>query len=260
VERVAYDQRWFINKCPACGHGFVVNRPSLEQLERIYSGDMSHHPTGGEPPPDRPIRLVSRLARLTDERGQSLDVGSGNGEFSFQLHKLGFRPVMIDLDPRAREMARHVPGGDFRFTTFEDFTHPGPFSAIIMSQVLEHALDPMAWLRRARDLLSPRGVLAVALPNFEGAYRVLGKKDPFLTPPIHLNFFTRRSLALAFEAAGLTPLAFDSDSKVRPHRPDHGPSLKRRVLGRAWNLFAVVLNPTTLGIMLQGYAGRRGRG
>lgn len=256
-EKVAYGSVWAINRCRSCGHGFVVNRPNLETLDRIYSSDSSHHPTGGGPPPaPRKLRLIERLVRLSGERGDSLDVGSGNGEFSFQLARHGYRPVLIDVDARAQAMARHVPNAEFHVALFENFTYPRRFSAIVMSQVLEHALDPLAWLRHARELLSDKGVLAVALPNFGGLYRLLGRRDPMLIPPLHLNYFTPRSLRLAFEAAGLTPLAFDSSSRVVTERRDRAFSLKRRVVGRAANAVGWVFDRTPRGIMLHGYAGR----
>ena len=32
----------------------------------------------------------------------------------------------------------------------------------------------------------------VAVPKFKGFYRFLGLKDPFVTPPQHLTFFTQK--------------------------------------------------------------------
>ena len=253
-------QAWRLHRCGACGHGFVANRPTPEVLNHIYAETDTHlpmdEPTSHEAEAAREAgnRLVDTICALTQERGDSLDVGSGSGAFSFHLHRKGFRPVMIDLDPRAEKAAASIPGGLFRRSSFEDFSHDRPFGAVVMSQVLEHALDPLQWLTKARQLLSPRGVVAVALPNFGGVYRVLGEHDPFIIPPIHLNYFTRDSLDRMFRAAGLRSVRFDSASEVITRHPTKHFSLKRRLLGGAWNLVSPVLNPTARGIILQGYA------
>src|SRR5205807_7246343 len=107
----------------------------------------------------------------------------------------------------------------------------GPFAAIGMSQVLEHALDPMGWLRHARQLLIPGGVLVIAVPNFSGVYRLLGKRDPFLMPPIHLNYFTPKSLRLAFEAAGLSTVVMQSRSLMAMRNGTGARSMIRRMAG-----------------------------
>lgn len=247
---------WRIRICRRCGHGWVANRPTLAMLEEIYSTDASHHPTSTEAPRDQRIGFIEHLGRLCQVRGDSLDVGSGGGEFSQQLYKHGFRPVMIDLDPRTEIVAKHVPQSEFHRAAFENFAYPGAFGAIVMSQVLEHALDPLSWLAKARQLLVPGGVLAVALPNFGGVYRMLGRRDPFLIPPLHLNYFTRSSLRRAFVKTNLEPLGFDSSSHVFADPRRASPRVVRRAAAAIWNLGSRVLDRTPFGIMLQGYARR----
>ena len=258
--KTAYGQEWRIHRCATCGHGFVANRPTPQTLNEIYSTTDTHlpmdEPTSAEADALRHASnpVVDTTARLSDERGDSLDIGSGSGVFSYHLQQKGYRPVMIDLDPRAEKAAASISGGIFRRSSFEDFTHDRPFAAIVMSQVLEHALSPMDWLRKARQMLTPGGVLAVALPNFGGVYRVLGERDPFIIPPIHLNYFTRDSLERMFGAAGLRAVKFRSSSQLPTRLPTREFSLKRRVAGHLWNAVSVVLDPTARGIILQGYA------
>jgi hypothetical protein len=111
-----------------------------------------------------------------------------------------------------------------------------------MSQVLEHALDPSDWISRAARLLSPGGVLAIALPNFVGVYRLLGVKDPFLCPPIHLNHFTPASMRLLLERSGLRVVRVCSESRVDPGSAQLARSL--------WNVLSRPLAVTARGVML----------
>ena len=260
----AYHQSWEIRRCVACGHGFVSNRPTLELLGAIYATEESHHtlPEGEDRDVDAAdskslARSIHQIylksgTRSPNDSPRSLDVGAGSGRFSRQLAKFGFKPTLIDLDPRAERAASRIPGVQFYRTSFEELTDPGPYDAIIMSQVLEHSLDPVDWLRRAALLLTPGGVLAVAVPNFGGIYRMLGARDPFLNPPVHLNFFTAGSLRMAFAGAGLNPVHLDSRSEISSCSGGG----KRKWIGRIWNAFSWVLNPTRKGIILRGFATR----
>ncbi len=260
----AYDQVWEIHRCFACGHGFVSNRPTLAALGEIYALQESHHtlPEGEDRDAEAAdckslAQAIHRIylksgPRLSSDSPRSLDVGAGSGRFSRQLAKFGFKPTLIDLDPRAERAAARIAGVQFYRTAFEDLTDLGPYDAIIMSQVLEHSLDPVDWLRRAATILSPGGVLAVAVPNFGGIYRLLGDRDPFIIPPVHLNFFTAASLRMAFAKAGLNSVYLDSRSEISLGSGGG----KRQWIARIWNAFSWVLNPTRAGIILRGFATR----
>ncbi len=196
---------------------------------------------------------------LTHLRGRTLDVGAGDGGFSFHLRELGFQPnLLLDLDERARAAAQqHLPDARFRVGSFEELSEPDPFDAIIMSQVLEHALDPIDWLRRAHSMLSPGGVLAVALPNFNGVYRLLGNRDPFIIPPIHLNYFTPASLRLALTDCDLRVAHMDSRSDITPRNNRRGlRGLALAATVRLWNFAGIPLNSTSRGIILRAFATR----
>lgn len=250
----AFGTDWRIHACPACRHGFVANRPTLTDLNAFYQSQPEQ--LGGDTPSavlPRPAAEFARLvAHLTPLRGRSLDVGCGGGDFSIALQRLGFTPTLNDWSPAVAKLLPHFPGGRAYVGAFEDLPDPGPYDAIVMSQVLEHALDPLDWLRRCAKLLSPGGVVGVALPNFHGVYRLLGRRDPFLIPPFHLNYFSGDSLRRAFAAAGLTPLLINSTSELRTHA-EHGPRLAAR---RAINVLTRPLDHTPYGIILRGFARR----
>jgi 2-polyprenyl-3-methyl-5-hydroxy-6-metoxy-1,4-benzoquinol methylase len=270
-----YGHDWQIDRCGECGYGFVANRPTIAKLTQIYSKDESHLPYGQVTAATHAARadarnLASRAAALARGKGPSLDVGCGDGAFSFHLQAQGFGPpFMIDLDPRAQRTATAlVPGAIFRMCTFEDFSDraaahmaeagvspaSGKFAAIVMSQVLEHALDPLDWLRRAAMLLCDGGILAIAVPNFGGVYRILGARDPFIRPPIHLNYFTPKALRLAMARCGLRTMRLDSRSEISMSRRAGIKGLLVRMLVAAWNATSIVLNGSSRGVILRAFA------
>lgn len=190
--------------------------------------------------------------------GRMLDVGAGDGAYAAGLSTLGLTPHLIDLDPRVGLAAQRIPGASSARETFESLSDPGPYQLILMSHVLEHALDPLDWLRRASARLvmpsahAPAGLLVVLVPNFGGIYRLLGSRDPYLIPPVHVNYFTPGSLRRSFELAGLEVRLIDSDT----HIPFSG-GLKRRLAALAAAAAERWVRRSARGIILRGFAFRR---
>jgi len=263
-EKVAHGETWYIRRCASCGHGFVANPPSLERLGEIQAAleaDTSGSASGQMLAPPRDDlenrTFARRIASLTTARGKTLDVGCGDGSATLCLSLEGFRPhLLIDFDPRAASTVRHIPNSTFDRIAFEDLSSDahGPFDVIVMSHVLEHALRPLDWLAHARNLLSRDGLLAIGLPNFGGVYRFLGARDPFIIPPVHLQYFTPSSMRRALERSGLNVVRMESRSGVTLTPVDRPLSFRSKLTRRTWNAGAAVLNRTTRGIVLWAFA------
>ena len=68
----------------------------------------------------------------------------------------------------------------------------------MISQVLEHVVEPGVWLARASALLASGGVLFASIPNFRSLLvAAMGARESNICPPTHNNFFTRASFTRA---------------------------------------------------------------
>lgn len=246
---------WHVRKCGSCGHGFVRNRPSGDYLQLHYSSvrNSHSHSEASPTPADASIGwrpAVDALRRAgAPPTGFTLDVGAGYGGLAYALSQAGYKPILLDLSAEVLSLAECIPNAAGACCSFEDFTWPSPLSIITMSQVLEHAIDPVSWLAHARGLLRPDGVMMVAVPNFGGVYRLLGRRDPFICPPEHLNYFTVDSLTRAIQASGFTVRQVRTYSRVvLAHHSKRFSSL-RLIAGGLWNLGAPFLDRTPFGII-----------
>ena len=193
-------------------------------------------------------RLVTTTANLLKgtpgKRGKFLDVGCGYGFFSREARDQGFEVTALDLAANKRTVAREIMGFDPVASSFEDFDcEPSSFSAVLMSQVLEHVSDVNLWIVKVRNLLVNNGIVAIALPNYGNIFRLVRQeKSPYITPPEHLNFFNPKSLSSLLEKHGFRVENVQWISRV-PKR-----ILKRRMPKPVLPLFPVVA--TTSRILL----------
>lgn len=233
-----------IDRCGTCDYAFVNPRPSLDFILDYYrSAEASglHGDAGGDLEaalaqerayPNATVdarRMIDTIAALAPKREprRLLDVGSGYGFFSKAALEAGFEVAAIELGDDERHIYREMTGIEAAATAFEDYPcTPGSQSAILMSQILEHAIDVEAWVAKANDCLAPGGILAIALPNFAGLSRlVLQERDPFICPPVHLNYFAPNSLTRLLTRSGFAVEATQWVSRV----PDS--ALTRRLTG-----------------------------
>ena len=216
--------------CSSCGFRHVVPPLSERELAKLYENDFYTKEKPNyfkETKEDLPWWMAtynnyySLMEKYTKGR-KILDVGSGPGHFLACGKKRGWNVLGIEPSPRACAYAkrRGLPVVN-DFFNFENLKKHGPFDVVHMSLVLEHVPNPINFLRDARKLLKPAGLLAVFSPNdYNPLQRVLREELKFkpwwIVPRHHLNYFDFKSMKellirLGFkvkESLGTFPLEF----------------------------------------------------
>jgi 2-polyprenyl-3-methyl-5-hydroxy-6-metoxy-1,4-benzoquinol methylase len=160
-----------------------------------------------------PAKLESDYAAVRFERelgifrkhcqgGAVLDVGCSSGAFLFQLNQrfpscyqvLGTDVSGPPLD-YAESRGVAVVRGNF---PVQDLGQQR-FDAVTFWAVVEHLLDPQAFLAKAASVLKPGGLCFALVPNVKSlAARTLGARYRYVYPQ-HLNYFTKVTLAKLVE-------------------------------------------------------------
>jgi ubiquinone/menaquinone biosynthesis C-methylase UbiE len=137
--------------------------------------------------------------------GKALDVGAAAGFCMQVLHEMGFD--VYGVEP-SREIASHA---EERFGlravhvgTLDTFSAPaGSFDLITMWDVVEHVVDPAALLRRARELISPRGAFVLETQNIDSVFaRLLGRRWHHYKHAEHIYHFTPRTISALLRSCG----------------------------------------------------------
>jgi len=122
-------------------------------------------------------RALARFLRDGRERApflglRALDVGCGGGLICEPLARLGFTVTGLDASERNVSFARlHAEALgldiDYRTGTAEELlAHREPaFDLVVSMEVVEHVVDPGAFLRDCAELTAPGGLLVVATLN-----------------------------------------------------------------------------------------------
>ena len=112
------------------------------------------------------------------------------------LRGLGYRADGIDPSPRGAEISR---------ATIEEHT-ARDLDAVVMWHSLEHVPDPVAAMRRVREMLRPGGVLVVAAPNIASLQASVGGAVWFhLDLPRHRTHLTPAGLRALMSRAAIQP-------------------------------------------------------
>lgn len=164
-----------VRACPGCGARYISPAPDETELARFYATyDVDHRRGEDVEPsslaaewdaedPHRDFR-VAELSSLRDLRGcRVVDVGFGRGKMLYQLRRLGADVFGVEIDPHAVARARAM--GIPAFEGPLERAPQGPYDVVVLKDLVEHPLDPMALLRAAVERLAPSGVLLIWTPN-----------------------------------------------------------------------------------------------
>ena len=100
---------------------------------------------------------------------------------------------------RARASGLQVREGTMASAGFED----GSFDVVTMWDVIEHLEQPTDEVHQAYRLLKPGGLLVIHTMDLGSPFaRLMGNRWPWLME-MHLYYFTRQTLTLLMEKAGL---------------------------------------------------------
>lgn len=210
---------WTILRCASCGLEQTAPRPTGPQLKTLYE---TYYNYGGESGTAytgwREKLLMSSLYRAflkldgdvsfhaEPGSGRLLDIGCNEGRGLVLYRRNGFKPEGLELNSRAAEVARRR--GFMVYETDLAALQPSlPFDRVILSNVLEHALDPKEMLGHIHRLLDSGGEVWISLPNRRSWLRQLfGRNWINWHVPFHIVHFDAATLRRTLTESGFTPV------------------------------------------------------
>lgn len=264
-----------IVRCGSCHSGFVHPRPSLASIEAFYEkrGRSERSSSAAEIAeaenryPNTSIdarRIVSNIKSClgTDaesRRATFLDIGAGWGWFAMEAQNTGFDVTAIEVGEEERKTIKSMTGIDAYPSMFEEYqASENSFDAILMSQVLEHVVDVKDWLSKSQRLLRQGGILCIAVPHFGSLFtNLFGKKDPFIIPPEHLNFFSSTGLKTLLNRSGFEVVDLKYISRFPFASRHQGPQWSKRLIQLGQEVVCAGIDKARLGMFLNVFARKK---
>ena len=214
-------------QCNACTARFTQDVPEQDAIGSYYASEnyISHSDTkeGFINKLYHAVRrktLASKMQLIQTEtgkqRGNILDVGCGTGAFLHTMQQAGWNSTGLEPDETARAKA----GSLYQVNTLpspEIFNlAAGSFDAITMWHVLEHVHQLHEYVAQLKKLLTEKGKLFIAVPNYTSNDAQVYKENwAAYDVPRHLYHFSPQSMKILMKMHGLQvnkmkPMWFDS--------------------------------------------------
>lgn len=210
--------------CPRCDHYFVNPRPKPEALRAFYKNNSEYQAMYIDPATlDIRLRDISypKLQWVINEYKtfysgppfSILDVGAGSGHMVKAAADLWLDSAGVEISETGVDFAMKNFGIELMPMDFlTDSDKLQMFDLITFWGVIEHVPNPVDFLKKAVEKVSPKGMVIAEVPRWDSLSTHMQLLFPntitrHLDPSTHIHVFTDSSLASAFVMAGLKPVA-----------------------------------------------------
>ncbi len=220
-----------IKRCLVCGTMYVETLPTPEALAAIYTSDSYY-----ELPPDSIRRIVAEnerrmvLIRGFKPTGRFLDIGCAHGLLLDRAKLAGYATFGVEPTSKNAEVAAAKGHNVFNGWLNDFVAKVGEqrFDVITCLDVIEHIDNPKSFMTLASSLLAEDGLMVISTPNYSGVIaKLLGARDPYMTPPEHITFFTTNGMCRLATSCGLAIRSFQCFGSLIPAEMDR--SIRRYV-------------------------------
>jgi len=210
-------------QCRSCTHVFVMRRPHGDAISRFYLSDTNYAATYvDKSAAENRLQtiavpwhawMVEAFQRARDRAPVSvLDVGSGAGHFVEACRRAGMRSQGNEISEVSRGFARTVWGIEMDGRDFRTVANETRCDVVTFWGLLEHTPCPADFLKAARAVIGPDGMVIAKLPRWDSLSTAaqIGSPDTVirhLDPMGHIMCFTDASAAELFHRCGFKPVA-----------------------------------------------------
>ena len=184
------------------GYLMLDNPRTQKEIDRYYK-QTYFNPT----PMYDPGRIARIISHFFEGPGRVLDVGCGEGALLDILASQGWEGIGVEPGPSFAQAARERGLTIIQDVLSGAMDKLGQYDLVVMSNLIEHLVDPERAIEQAFSLLRPGGMLYCAVPNDFSPLQTIAAREKNLRQwwisPDHLNYFSSGTLAELLRGKGL---------------------------------------------------------
>ncbi len=218
VEFLTNKEAYSFNVCPECEFIYLQPMPTQEELNELYTDKEHEAEATYNKASSRLRRAYIKLPRFFPYavNKDCLDLGCGGGFIAQALSRIAKTSTGVDISQNAISYAQD----QFKKPVFscKSFTEllkgDQQYDFVYSSEVIEHVSDINLYMKVLSHLCRPSGHLYITTPDAEH------KKVPddikqwdVFTPPVHVQFFKRKTATILFERYGFGIKRFYNNKK-----------------------------------------------
>jgi SAM-dependent methyltransferase len=202
--------------CRHCGLSFLHPRHEPAKIVGNYVEMTDDKYIKEEPGRRAAARRLLKQLRRYKEGGKLLDIGCATGFLIDEARLMGWDVYGVELSRWGVDHARNKLGlrnviqGVLKDANFPRAT----FDAIVMTDVIEHLVDPKASMEEIRLLLKPNGVFCCTTPDIDSTVSKILKAKWWGIKRSHLYYFNRSTMKALFEATGFFSFRIGSHART----------------------------------------------
>ena len=246
-------------ECIECGTLYVNPRPESDAFSNYYNNAPSMHYFASHFYKEteeirRKLLIKPKALSVRDhictyygplsDGDMIIDIGAGYGNFCEELkHLLPEINPVIAVEPSEKLQESLKKKGIATVPRFfeevekQDFGG-GRIAVATCFELLDHIHDPNVFLSKCYQILDPGALFIFTMLTWDGFdLQQLREHSQSITPPQHINFFTKRSISLFLEKHGFdicqisTPGKLDADIVANNISHVHDPFLREMLAG-----------------------------
>lgn len=206
---------FWIYRCPFCSFEQVLINTTKEgiEYEAAYFDNNKYRDTAALNLEHK--RRISILREISTKEDKVVDYGCATGEFVYYAHN-DFDIVGCDVSSDAICIAkkRYPDLSDCFMGSDEFLDNSEKYDIIALWDVIEHIDFPIELIERLKEKLNTDGYLVMSTPNIGALFaRQTKSLWPFMTPPEHLVFFSKKSMQYLAKKMGFVICKWQSKGK-----------------------------------------------
>lgn len=207
-----------IVRCPRCGLVYadvdeenIMNAYEFDYYKLVYpdyESDKNIHERNS-------IKLLDEIEK-THGPGSLIEIGSAFGFFLSIAKRRGWKTYGYELSQYASSIARHKYGQNVSTENFLTAAIDRKVEVVCMFDTIEHLLRPSQYIEKANRVLKEKGALIITTGDLSSTMaRITGRRWRMIIPPLHVYYYSRKTITRLLEENGFQVLYISSESKYQ---------------------------------------------